>query len=104
VYELDKTGALMPLLDFLHFQADIAVLVNYDLSIKERLAVVAGTIMNRLEGVCEKRLKAIDVSPFLLQVIAARARLLKLFFKHLGCDLPQITKVMPALGSSNVPP
>jgi hypothetical protein len=104
VYELDKTGALMPLLDFLHFQADIAVLVDYDLSIKERLAVVVGAIMNSVEGIYEKRLKAVDGSLFLLQVIAVRAQLLELFFKHLGCNLPQIAKVMPALGSSNAPP
>ena len=112
--ELSASGfdetVLMPLLDFLAFQANIAVL-DYDLSTQKPSTLVVAAMMNSMEGI-ERRLfpissriqffsfiaEVVGVSPLSSQVNAARARLLELFFGHSGHELPQIANMTPVTG------
>lgn len=93
--------------DFSRFQVELAV-SDYDLSIQKPSVVALAAILNSAEGVdgtlfraqCRRQyLKYIStelgMDPFSSQVNAVRSRLLKLFSKNSGYEMPQIANFTP---------
>jgi hypothetical protein len=99
------------LLDFARYQAEIAV-KDYDLSLMSNSDIALAALLNSIEGIDEKVFPArsrfeflISISdetglnPFSYDVNVARARLLELFKKNLGYELPQIANLTPVVRS-----
>jgi len=106
-----KDDFAIVLLDFARYQAEIAV-KDYDLSLMKNGDIALAALLNSIEGIDEKIFPArlrfeffISVSdetglnPFSYDVNVARARLLELFKKNLGYDLPQIANLTPIVRS-----
>ncbi|KAL7542601.1 hypothetical protein ACHAXR_012789 [Thalassiosira sp. AJA248-18] len=105
-YRNDETTAAN-LLDFSRFQAEIAV-SDYDLSLEKTSTVALASILNSLECIEKRSFPArsrfqffrliadvTGMNPFSPEVNAARTRLLELFSKNSGYDLPQIANLTP---------
>lgn len=99
------------LLDFARYQAEIAV-SDYDLSLMSNGDIALAALLNSIEGIDEKLFHArlrfvflINISdetglnPFSSSVNVARARLLELFRKNSGYELPQIANLTPVVRS-----
>lgn len=106
-----KKTTVMTLLDFSTFQADIAV-TDYDLALQKPSAVALAAIMNSIEGVEEHLFPArcryqflqliareTGMNPFSIEINAVRARLLKLFSKNSGYELPQVANLTPVVAA-----
>lgn len=108
-YGYDESTA-MSLLDISKFQAEIAV-TDYDLSLQKPSTVALAAILNSIEGI-EKHLfpaqsrfrffqliadSCPGMNPFSSQVNVARVRLLELFTKNSGYELPQIANLTPVI-------
>lgn len=99
------------LLDFSKYQAEIAV-CDYDLSLMKSGDVALAALLNSIEGIDESVFKArsrfefflrisdeTGMNPFSNDVNIARNRLLELFRKNSGYELPQIANLTPVFCS-----
>jgi hypothetical protein len=93
--------------DFSRFQVELAV-SDYDLAIQKPSIVALAAILNSAEGVdntlfrsqCRRQFlqyitNELSMDPFSAQVNAVRTRLLRLFSKNSGYDMPQIANFTP---------
>eukprot|EP00986_Skeletonema_menzelii_P008016 scaffold3248_cov150-Skeletonema_menzelii.AAC.5 len=99
------------LLDIAKYQAEIAV-CDYDLSLMNQSDIALAALLNSIEGIDEavfsgrsrfEFLLSISdetgLNPFSYDVNVARARLLELFKKNSGYELPQIANLTPVVRS-----
>jgi len=99
------------LLDIARYQAEIAV-CDYDLSLTNHSDIALAALLNSIEGIDEKVFPArsrfefllsisdeTGLNPFSYDVNVARARLLELFKKDSGYELPQIANLTPVICS-----
>ncbi|KAK1733006.1 cyclin family protein [Skeletonema marinoi] len=99
------------LLDIARYQAEIAV-CDYDLSLTNHSDIALAALLNSIEGIDEKVFPArsrfefllsisdeTGLNPFSYDVNVARARLLELFKKNSGYELPQIANLTPVICS-----
>lgn len=97
------------LLDIARYQADCSTM-DYDLSMMRPSDVALAALLNSMEGIDEKVFPALSrfeflliiseetgLNPFSHDVNVARARLLELFKKNLGYELPQIANLTPVI-------
>lgn len=109
-YGYDDT-MVMTILDFSKFQAEIAV-CDYDLALEKPSTVALAALMNSIEGIEEMLFPAQSrfqffhhiseisggyLDPFSSEVNEIRARLLELFSKNSGYELPQIANLTPVI-------
>jgi len=97
--------------DFSRFQVELAV-SDYDLSVQKPSIVALAAILNSAEGVddtsfktqCRRRYlnyisNELGIDPFSSQVNAVRRRLLTLFSKNSGYEMPQIANFTPIMSA-----
>jgi hypothetical protein len=101
--------------DFSRFQVELAV-SDYDLSMQKPSVVALAAILNSAEGVDIRMFSAssrqeflqiiysdLGMNPFSRQVNAVRTRLLKLFSKNSGYEMPQIANFTPIVPIDSEP-
>lgn len=97
------------LLDIARYQADCST-IDYDLSMMKQSDIALAALLNSMEGIDEKIFPALSrfefllilsdetgLNPFSHDVNVARVRLLELFKKNLGYELPQIANLTPVI-------
>ncbi|KAL7459663.1 hypothetical protein ACHAWC_011405 [Mediolabrus comicus] len=98
--------------DFSRYQAEISV-CDYDLSLMNNGDIALAALLNSIEGIDEKVFPArsrfefflcisdeTGLNPFSYDVNVARSRLLKLFRKNSGYELPQVANLTPVVDCS----
>jgi len=104
-------AAVTTLLDFSRFQVEIAV-CDYDFALQKPSVLALAAILNSAEGIDEEVFSAprrfeflqtiadeSGMNPFSSQVNAARVRLLELFAKNSGYELPQVANLTPIINT-----
>jgi len=99
------------LLDIARYQAECSTM-DYDISMMSQSDVALAALLNSMEGIDEEDFPALSrfefllkisdetgLNPFSYDVNVARARLLELFKKNLGYELPQIANLTPVISS-----
>jgi hypothetical protein len=99
------------LLDIARYQAEIAV-CDYELSLINPSDIALAALLNSIEGIDEEVFSGLSrfeflvsigdetgLNPFSYDVNVARARLLELFRKNSGYELPQIANLTPVVHS-----